>query len=130
LETLLIRGKIFSGKGEGAKFVGLPWVKKQIAEKLEFIPYPGTLNIKLAEKDARTKNRLSKAKGIEISSVEGFCNGKCFRAFLRESLKCIVVIPQVPNYPENVLEIIAPIHLRERLRLKDGDVVDIKVILE
>ena len=33
---LLVKGKVFSGSGEGARFIEIPWVKKQIAEKLLF----------------------------------------------------------------------------------------------
>jgi riboflavin kinase len=44
-------------------------------------------------------------------------------------VKCAIVIPDVPNYPEDVLEIVAPVNLREKLQLKDGDHVEIEVTL-
>jgi CTP-dependent riboflavin kinase len=43
LKTLRIRGLVFSGKAEGAKFVSLSWVRTQIKEKIGFDPYNGTL---------------------------------------------------------------------------------------
>ncbi|PIU59668.1 riboflavin kinase, partial [Candidatus Bathyarchaeota archaeon CG07_land_8_20_14_0_80_47_9] len=49
MPTLCIKGKISTGKGEGAQFVKLPWVRKQIIQKLGFTPFPGTLNIRLTE---------------------------------------------------------------------------------
>jgi len=124
---LLVKGKVFSGSGEGARFIEISWVRKQITEKLGFIPYPGTLNIKLAEGIANSK-LLKKAKAIEILPVEGFCRGRCFNACFMDTLKCAIVIPEVENYPEDILEVIAPINLREKFKLKDGDIVDVKIM--
>ncbi|MFZ0966140.1 MAG: DUF120 domain-containing protein [Candidatus Bathyarchaeia archaeon] len=124
---LLVKGKVFSGSGEGARFIEIPWVKKQIAEKLGFIPHFGTLNIKLTEGIANVK-LLKKAKAIEILPAEGFCRGRCFNACFMNTLKCAIVIPEVENYPEDILEVIAAINLREKFKLKNGDVVDVQIM--
>jgi len=128
-ETSLIclKGKIFSGTGEGAKFMELPWVKRQMEEKLGFVPYPGTLNIKLSKDKVKLKNLLKRAKPIEILPAEGYCHGKCFKAHLAKGLECAIVLPQVRGYPEDVIEIIAPVNLREKLQLKDGDIIEVMV---
>jgi len=42
-------GEIISGKGEGSRFVQLPWVREQIVNKIGFAPYPGTFNIKISD---------------------------------------------------------------------------------
>jgi riboflavin kinase len=126
---LCAKGKVFSGKGEGSNFIKLPWVKEQIAEKLGFVPYPGTLNIKLAEESLALKNFLKKVNAIEISPATGFCCGRFFKAYLKGDVKCAVVIPEVANYPEDVIEIISSINLREKLQLKDGDAIEIKILL-
>ncbi|MEM3054151.1 MAG: DUF120 domain-containing protein, partial [Candidatus Bathyarchaeia archaeon] len=55
---ICLKGKVFSGTGEGAKFMELPWVKKQMEEKLGFAPYPGTLNIKLSKDEVKLKKLL------------------------------------------------------------------------
>jgi riboflavin kinase len=128
-KTVYVHGKVFSGSGEGAKFIQLPWVKKQITQKLGFTPYPGTLNIKLKEGNVNLKELLKKAEAIEISPSEGFCRGKCFEAYFMDELKCAIVIPGVMNYPADVIEVMAPINLRENFRLKDGDTVIVKIIL-
>jgi riboflavin kinase len=129
LKTLHAKGKVFSGDGEGAKFVKLPWVKKQITEKLGFIPYHGTLNIRLTEGDFNLKKSLKEAKTIEISPTEGFCRGRCLTAYFLDNLKCAIVIPEVENCREDVIEVIASMNLREKFSLKDGDVVEIKITL-
>jgi CTP-dependent riboflavin kinase len=42
-------------------------------------------------------------------------------------LECGVVIPIMPNYPDDVLEVIAPVYLRDSLKLVDGSVVAVAV---
>jgi len=105
----------------------LPWVKKQIVEKLGFEPYTGTLNIKLTKESITARNQLLKRKAIEIVPVKGFCCGLCFKAWIMDKVECAIIIPQVPSYPEDVLEVVAPLFLRERLRLRDGDEVRLTV---
>jgi riboflavin kinase len=129
MDILYVEGKVFSGNGEGAKFVSLPWVRKQITEKLGFEPFPGTLNIRLAEGYSNIKKHLKKAKPIEISPRKNFCRGLCFKAILMDNLKCAVVIPEIVGYPRDVIEILAPINLREKFQLKDGDSVRVKIML-
>lgn len=126
---LRVKGKVFSGSGEGTKFIKLPWVKKQINEKLGFVPYSGTLNIKLSDGNISLKKLLTKTKAIEISPAKGFCRGRCFLGYFMDNLKCAIVIPEIGNYPEGTIEVIAPINLREKFRLKDGDVVKINIML-
>jgi riboflavin kinase len=129
-KTLTIEGKVFSGSGEGAKFIKLSWVRKQIAEKLGFIPYTGTLNVKLTTESITIKKSLKNARAIEISPIKDFCRGRCFPAYFMQDLKCAMIIPEVENYPEYVMEVIAPVNLREKFKLKDGDMVEARIILE
>jgi riboflavin kinase len=128
-KKLRLKGTVISGSGEGAKFVKLSWVKRQIAEKLGFTPYLGTLNIKLSEDDVKKREIMVKAKSIEISPAANFHSGKCYRASLKNYAECAVIVPSVPNYPEDVLEIVAPTNLRKELGLKDGNQIEIEVTL-
>jgi len=120
---------VFSGKGEGGKFIELPWVKKQITEKLGFTPHIGTLNLKITEEKFKYRTLLEKAEATEISPAKGFSRGRCFKACLMDKLKCAVVIPEIPNYPRDIIEVIAPTNLREKLQLRDGDSVEVKVLI-
>jgi CTP-dependent riboflavin kinase len=103
------------------------WVKKQIIEKLGFEPHPGTLNLKLTKQSITAKKQLLKWKAVEIVPVKGFCCGLCFKARVMNKVEGAIIIPQVPSYPEDVLEVIAPFSLRERLELRDGDEVRLTV---
>lgn len=117
---LELAGTVFSGKGEGKKFTNLSWVEQQIKDKLHFTPFPGTLNIHLEKENQ--KKQLDAADSMMIIPKKGYCYGKLFKAQIN-GLECGIVIPQTPNYPNNVLEIIAPVYLREKLKLKDGSKV-------
>jgi riboflavin kinase len=128
-KTLTFKGKISSGKSEGAKYLRLSWVQQQIKEKLGFVPYSGTLNIELSESSKESRKELDNAKTIKILPQEGFCPAKCFQAYLTDNAKCAVIIPEIPDYPQNIIEIIAPQNLREKLHLKDGDTVNVKICL-
>ena len=123
---MILEGRVFSGGGIGSFFINLSWVRSQIKEKLGFNPYPGTLNLQLLP-GTDVKELRDTTKGIKIKSSEGFHEGRCFKALIMEKLWGAVVVPDVPKYPHDLLEILAPVNLRETLGLKDG--VDIEVIV-
>lgn len=123
-----IKGKIARGIGESGSFLGIPWVNRQLCEKLEFQPWEGTLNIVIDDEDAQA---LLKEKGKErlVAEQAGFCDALIFRALLNEKHECGIVLPLVPNYASTLIEIVAPIKIKETLGVDDGDevVVDISV---
>ena len=127
-----IMGFITSGKGVGRNFVKLEWAKKQFREKLGFNPYPGTLNLILSNKEAEKRKKLKKYEGITIIPEKGYCKAKCFKAKIKEldEAEAALILPLVPNYPENLIEIISPLNLREKLNLKDVDRLEILVYCE
>jgi len=126
LPQIVFKGTVFSGKGEGKKFIDLPWVKHQIQEKLGFAPYSGTLNIHLIKESTEKKKLLAKAKQLEIIPERGYCRGLLIKAEVG-NLNCAIVVPQVLSYPIDVLEIIAPVCLRERYKLADCSSVTVTV---
>lgn len=129
MRKMILKGRVFSGGGIGSFFINLPWVRSQIKEKLGFNPYPGTLNIQLSP-GTDVKELRDTTKGIKIESSEGFHEGRCFKALIMEKLVGAVVVPDVPRYPQDLLEILAPVNLRETLGLKDGMEIEVIVWLE
>ena len=121
-----LAGRVFTGQGEGRKYVELEWVKQQVKEKLGFNPYPGTLNLWLDEENVKRRVLLEKAAELRLCQLEGYCTGLLFKASLDGSA-CGVVIPQVEDYPENVLEVVAPVNLKQKLQLQNGDLVTVTV---
>ena len=123
-----MKGRVFSGKGEGTGFVKLSWARQQIEEKLGFSPYPGTLNIRLTQDSTKMKRTLLKALGVEISPAPDYYPGKLFRANLM-NLECALIIPEVPGYPEDVVEVVSSANLREKLHLTDGSLCEVVVTI-
>lgn len=98
--------------------------------KLGIDPYPGTLNLDIVDtEDVEKLKGIKKRKGIEIIPAEpGFCSAKCFHVLVGRKMKGALIIPQVPDYPEAKLEIIASDRIRELLSLKVGDLVLIEIL--
>ncbi len=123
-----IKGKIVTGLGESGKFLAIDWVNRAVCEKFTFSPYCGTLNIEV--KDPSVQRDLVRMGSERIASPEaGFCDALTYRGRINGRYDCGVIIPLVPNYPEQILEIVAPVHLKNALNLKDGDEVELELYL-
>jgi riboflavin kinase len=132
-----IVGRLFTGVWEGKYYISQNGYTSQFKAKLGFIPFPGTLNLSLSSEDIATRKRLDGRRGIEIEGFESekrsFGGGKCFNCEIlhegAKGIKSAVIIPDRTHYPEDVLEIISPFYLRDKLRLKDGDEMKIRVMI-
>lgn len=123
-----ITGKIVRGVGESAAFLSIPWVIRQMEEKLKFQPYGGTLNISVD--DPQVQQVLKTHGGDRLcSEAAGFCDALLFRGRIAGKYDCGIVLPLVPNYDECLIEVLAPVHLKESLGLKDGDTITLELYL-
>ncbi len=127
-KEIILKGRVISGTGKGRFFVNLFWARKQFQEKLGFNPYPGTLNLQLPPKSGL--DELKKASGIVIVPEKGYKEGKCFRALIMEKVWGAVIVLNFPEYPSNLLEVIAPVNLRETLGLYDCMEIEVAVQLD
>ena len=124
--STIVKGDVRDGLGQGRAFAQLEWVCRQFRDKLGFSPYPGTLNIKVENPNA-LKVRYA-LRGVEIEpEAEGYCSATCFRVKLAGGIDAMWIIPQVPDYPEDVVELMAPFSLRDALGLKTGDTVKLEI---
>jgi len=123
---------VFSGLGEGSYYVSLEGYRRQFREKLGIDPFPGTLNLRIAKEDVILRKRLDKEEGIKIDGFTAenrtFGSAKAFKCKIN-GLTAFIVIPERTHYPGDVLEVISERKLREALKLKDGDKVELEVIL-
>lgn len=132
---IVIEGRIFSGLGEGFYYISLPQYFEQIKEKVGFVPYPGTLNIQLLSKDS-IENRMLLEKIADIP-IDGFSNGqrtygtaKCIKALFNGEQEAALIFVERTHYGKDVVEVIAPVYLRGKYNLRDGDRVFLKIILK
>lgn len=81
--------------GEGAKFTQIDWVRRQFIDKLGIDPYPGTLNLKIIDKDSlENLKALRILPGIEIKPDNpSFCIGRCYHVMIEGKIKGAIVIP-------------------------------------
>lgn len=125
-----LEGEVAPGLGEGSRFTAIDWVILEFRRKLGFIPWPGTFNLRMrgaAWDWARA--RLRSAAGIAITPRDGFCAAKCFGVSIAGHLTGAVVFPEMPDYPDDKFEIVAPVPIRETLGLQDGDLVNLRLDL-
>ena len=128
---LTIAGRVTSGLGEGAFYMRQKGYKDQFPRKLGFLPYEGTLNLKVSGADLAKLKILWEEGGILIDGFEAegrtFGGAKCFAARLK-SIDCAVILPLRTHHTDN-LEVISREYLRGRLGLADGDLVELTVPL-
>lgn len=125
----ILRGKVVTGLGEGHYYISLAGYRTQFIEKLGFDPYPGTFNLKLDEKSIEQRKKIN--GNVRISGFTDqnrtFGNASCFNITIA-GVKGAVIVPERTHYPEDIIEIIAPVNLREYLKVKDGSTVSVEVI--
>lgn len=117
-----IKGTLTSGSGEGAYYMSKKVYNLQFRERLGFEPYPGTLNIIIQEEYVTSiKECLRGAKKIEGKGDLG--DVLYMRATLNDKIKGALVFPVKTHHPQRILEFIAPVYIRQTLKLEDGDTV-------
>ncbi|UCH90347.1 MAG: DUF120 domain-containing protein [Thermoplasmata archaeon] len=131
MEHIIIRGTLISGLGEGQYYISQDGYMDQFQQKLWFKPYPGTLNLRIEGNDLSKLQILKDTEGISIEGFQSegrtFGRVKCFLTDI-QNVECAVIIPLRTHYTD-VLEIISRHYLRDKLKLKDGDIIEIVVSL-
>lgn len=130
-----IHGEVYSGLGEGAYYITLEGYRKQFIDKLGFDPYPGTLNLKLNSLENLRKRRILEHREFPKIKIDGFQNGarsygsvNALNVLINGKVEGAILFIQRTHHSAPILEIIAPMYLRDRLNLKDGDTVELEII--
>lgn len=119
-----LEGVVSSGLGAGMRLTQLDWVREQFRNKLGFMPYPGTFNLRVEGSEWEGFRRTSDSNaGIAIDPPAGFCAARCYRVRIGKRILGVVLVPEVEGYPGDKVEIVAPVSVRESLDLRDGDSV-------
>ena len=133
--SLELEGTLVSGMGEGAYYMGLKGYTKQFKTKIGYVPFPGTLNVRLDQKiHQEAVKHLEALDGIKIKS---FSDGKrtygwvkCFSAKINNSIDCVLILLERTHHDDSIIEIISNLCIRKVGKLKDGSKISITIPIE
>ena len=121
-----ITGTIQKGIGEGSYYVSQKQYQQEFKEKLGFTAFPGTLNLKIDKEDLASllanKNQI-KINGFQ-AKTRTFGSIRSYKIKVNNT-EAAIVKPERARHPEDIVEIIAPINLRDSLKLDDEDKVKV-----
>ncbi|MFO7618508.1 MAG: DUF120 domain-containing protein [Thermoplasmata archaeon] len=127
--AIMISGKLESGLGEGQYYLNKPGYRDQIVAKLGFTPFNGTLNLRVSESQMAKFSAVPLESKIQIESFRAdgrtYGEAECIPIVI-QSIRCAIILPKRSHHT-GVLEIISAEHLRSRLKLKDGDALEITI---
>jgi riboflavin kinase len=132
--TIDFEGDIVSGMGEGAYYMSLEGYRKQFKEKLGYEPFPGTLNVRLTDQ-IYMNARLELGKHPS-TFINGFSDGtrtygwvKCYRATINDGSldNAAVLVLERTHYDDSMVEVIAPVSIKQTANLKNGDRIRVQV---
>jgi len=126
----VLTGTVISGIGEGKYYMSLEPYKEQFNRHLGFEPYPGTLNIRLLPSSLPVRKKIEALDWTRIKgfSTDGrtFGDARCIPCRISD-ITCSIIVPGRTHYPDDVIEVIAPVALRRVLGLEDNDTVTVEV---
>lgn len=131
-----MNGIIFSDLGQASTFMALDWVQNLLMQRLGYHPFPATLNLRpKAAADAQTWQRVRcELVGTPLTAAsDSHCGAKLFRVEIRAprsaaKIAGAVLLPDVKDYPNDKIEIVAPVRLKDHLGVTDGDQLVVEFI--
>lgn len=128
-DKIQFTGRVVSGMGEGRYYTSQKGYADQFKDKLGFVAHPGTLNVEIKSIERNKLRLLKDHTAILIDEFQTnnrtFGSVRCFKASINDTDGAIV-LPMRSHY-SNILEFISSYHLREVLRVNDGD--EVKVVI-
>jgi len=128
-------GIIFSDLGQAASFMALDRVQASLKQCLGFSPFPATLNVRpKGAEDRQVWRRVQdEFTAMPLPPIDGgFCSAKIFRVGIfspvSERLDGAVLLPEVKDYPNDKIEIVAPVRVKDHLGVGDGDALTLEFI--
>jgi riboflavin kinase len=135
---LSLSGTVTSGMGEGRHYISLSGYMEQFRERLDYEPYPGTLNVELDERSVRARPEMRSFDAVPIDGwadeERTFGPATCYAARVSRADDettygdAHAIVPERTHHDETELEVIAPDRLRDELGLADGDRVQVRIV--
>ena len=132
--TIDLSGVLVAGMGEGKYYMSLKGYTKQFAQKIGYVPFPGTLNVKLDKKEhVESLRQLNNLGGTKI---DGFSDGKrtygwvkCFACKLNDKVDAQLIMLERTHHDLSTIELISKFEIRKKLALTSGSPISIKITL-
>jgi len=132
--TIDLSGVLVAGMGEGKYYMSLKGYTKQFAQKIGYIPFPGTLNVKLDKKEH--VESLRQLNNLDGTKIDGFSDGKrtygwvkCFACKLNDKVDAQLIMLERTHHDLSTIELISKFEIRKKLALKSGSPISIKITL-
>ena len=132
--SIELKGEIISGMGEGAYYMSLKGYTKQFKSKIGYVPFPGTLNVKLYQKEYFES--IQQIDDLDGQKINSFSDGKrtygwvkCFTAKLNRTINCQLIRLERTHYDNSIIELISKNNICKVANLKLGSKVSIKIII-
>ena len=128
-----VAGVVRTGLGQAAAFTTLPWVQQQVRRTLGMDTYPGTLNLVVGREEIAEWGALSLQPGLPMAPERpGECAARCYPVLAcvpgRAPVTAGILVPEVPGYAPDQIEVLAAVPLRQLLRVADGDMVMLRTV--
>jgi len=132
--NLVFEALVASGISDGKYYTSIEGYWVQINNALGFKPFPETLNLRITGEHP-TRDDLTKLSKVH---VQGFAYGSrlmgsldCIRATVAREDKLVqgaLIFPERTHHPNDIVEFIAPVSVRDALKIRDGDVVIVSAL--
>lgn len=129
---VILKGTLVSGMGEGAYYMSLKGYTKQFEKKISYIPFPGTLNVKLNQK--KYTEAVRQFDALDGILIDGFSDGKrtygwvkCFKAELNKSVDCELIRLERTHHDPSIIELISKRGIRKTAKISDGSKITIRI---
>ncbi len=130
-----VTGTVTDGMGEGKHYISLAGYQQQFRKQLGYEPFPGTLNVELDGETAARRDRIDSLDGISIAEWEDgertYGGATCYPTEVHVDGASFepahILVPDRTHHDDRVIEVIAPVKLRDALPLESDDEVALDV---
>jgi riboflavin kinase len=131
-QTIDVNGVLVAGMGEGKYYMSLKGYTKQFRDKIGYVPFPGTLNVKLDKKEQIES--LRQLSNLDGTKIDGFSDGKrtygwvkCFSCRINGKVDAQLILLERTHHDLSTIEIISKTEIRKKLGLKNGSAISVRV---
>lgn len=129
--SILFVGTVERGSGEGAYYMQQEGYVRQFKQLVGYLPFPGTLNLRVSQRDTNKKALLSLFPSTLISGFKSrereFGSIRCYACLINGSVKGHIIIPERAHHEDCVLELISEKNLMQVLGIDYGDELRVEV---